>query len=70
MSHPVGTHISKEQPHELEHWLKKHKLSTSIENQKKLCNLIDHVKTHYGKKSTQHLTHNELDSYYLSRKKK
>lgn len=64
MSHPVGKHISKEQDHELNHWLEKHDFKQSKDNREVLCHLIDSAKVGLGKDSAQHLEHTELDSYY------
>ncbi|EPN8968245.1 hypothetical protein ACT4F9_005090, partial [Escherichia coli] len=41
MTHPIGKHISKEQDHELDYWLKKHDFKESKDNRKSLCSLID-----------------------------
>lgn len=64
MSHPVAKHISKQQDHELNHWLKNNGFRQTDDNQETLCDLIDAAKTHYGKTSTQHLTHEELNQYF------
>lgn len=40
MTHPIGKHISKEQDHELDYWLKKHDFKESKDNRKSLCSLI------------------------------
>ncbi|MEQ5095213.1 hypothetical protein [Proteus terrae] len=64
MSHPIGTHISKEQNHELNYWLEKNGFKESKENRAKLKAIIDNAKTFHGKESSQHLTHDELNDYY------
>lgn len=64
MSHPVGTHISKSQVHELNHWLKKNNFSQTSDNRDTLCDLIDVAKHYYGKSDNEHLKHEELDTYF------
>lgn len=44
MSHPVGKHISTEQEHELNYWLKKEGFKESKENRKSLVWLIGAAK--------------------------
>ena len=64
MSHPVGKHISKEQNHELNHWLEKHKLRETEDNREVLIRLIDSAKKALKKDSNKHLEHTELDDYF------
>lgn len=64
MSHPVGTHISKSQDHELNYWLKKNDFGQTSDNRDTLCDLIDAAKDYYGKSDSEHLKHKELDTYF------
>ncbi|WP_274240950.1 MULTISPECIES: hypothetical protein [unclassified Enterobacter] len=64
MAHPVGKHISKEQDHELNYWLKKHDFRENEDNREALCRLIDTAKSALEMNSNEHLEHTELDSYY------
>ncbi|MEZ2794722.1 hypothetical protein [Proteus terrae] len=66
MSHPVGTHISKEQDHELNYWLEKNGFEKSEVNRTELKDIIDDAKAFHGKGSSQHLTHDELNKYYAT----
>jgi len=70
MSHPVGTHISKEQDHELNYWLKTNNFGQTEDNRNKLKTWIDNAKAYHGKTASQHLTHDELNEYYQEKNKK
>ncbi|MBA0219480.1 hypothetical protein LOZ86_21265 (plasmid) [Pectobacterium parvum] len=64
MSHPVGKHISKEQDHELNYWLKKQGFKESDSNRESLKSLIDAAKIGLDMSSNKHLEHTELDVYF------
>ncbi|CAM7206593.1 MULTISPECIES: hypothetical protein [Enterobacteriaceae] len=68
MSHPVGKHISKEQEHELNYWLKKRGFKESKENRTSLVWLIESAKLGLGMPSNEHLEHAELDKYFEDNK--
>lgn len=68
MPHPVGKHISKEQEHELNYWLKKQGFKESKENKASLVWLIDSAKSGLGMNNNEHLEHAELDKYFEDNK--
>lgn len=70
MSHPVGTHINKNQDHELEYWLRKNEFSQSEENKEVLRRIIDDAKKANGLRSNDHLTHDTLDQFFEKNKQK
>ncbi|MEQ9919247.1 hypothetical protein ABRQ09_00040 [Pectobacterium brasiliense] len=68
MSHPIGKHISKEQDHELNYWLKKQGFKESEKNRDSLKWLIDSAKSGLEMDSNEHLEHAELDEYFKNNK--
>lgn len=68
MSHPIGKYISKDQIHELNHWLRKQGFKQSEENRKSLIWLIDSAKIGLDMDSNEHLAHTELDEYFKENK--
>lgn len=68
MAHPVGTHINRDQDHELEYWLRKWKFAQSKANKDILCGMIDDAKKANGLDSNKHLEHETLDAFYSDNK--
>ncbi|WP_018652183.1 hypothetical protein [Actinobacillus capsulatus] len=64
MSKPIGKYISKSEDWELNHFLSKHGYRETEDNRTQLISIIDKVKGELGLKSSENLSHDQIDEYH------
>ncbi len=64
MSKPRGKYINTSEDWELNHFLSKHGYRETEDNRAQLIKIIDKVKDKFGVKSSENLSHAQIDEYH------
>lgn len=64
MSKPIGKYINTSEDWELNHFLSKHGYRETGDNRAQLIGIIENVKDKLGVKSSENLSHVQIDEYH------